>query len=81
MNNYNTHELEELTVKFLREHDDYYTSSKRGKVQNTEYPYHTEEQKQRKSKMEVVFSGLTQKDAYKCMSKALDYSLLPIIAN
>lgn len=76
-----THEIEEMTIKFLREHDEYYTSSKRGKVQNTEYPYHTEEQKQRKSKMEVAFSSLTQKDAYKCMSKSLDCSLLPLIVN
>lgn len=74
-------EIEEMTIKFLRENDEYYTSSKRGKVQNTEYPYHTEDQKQRKSKMEVAFSSLTQKDAYKCMAKSLDCSLLPLIVN
>lgn len=70
-------EIEALTIAFLKEHDDYYTSTKKNKKKTVEYCYETQEQANRRESVERCFSSLSKKDTYRCMQNGVDYSLLP----
>lgn len=74
MTNY---ELEEMTIAFLKAHDEYYTSTKKNKKKTSEYCYETVEQTNRRESVERCFSGLSKKDMYRCLKNGVDYSLLP----
>lgn len=76
-NNYTQEELEEMTIAFLAEHDEYYKNSKRNKKQTEEYCYDTVIQSERKRRVERVFSNLTAKDTLNCLRYGVEKSVLP----
>ncbi|MGL5460780.1 MAG: hypothetical protein ACRDBY_14280 [Cetobacterium sp.] len=59
-------ELEELTLKFLQENDDYYTSKKINKRTEEEYPYLTNNQKRynKRKRREYNFSEIVGHTVY-----------------
>lgn len=74
---YTPEQLEEMTIAFLAEYDDYYKNSKRNKKQTEEYCYDTVIQSERKRRVERVFSNLTAKDTLNCLKYGVEKSALP----
>lgn len=57
-------QLEEETLKFLRENDPLFTSKKRKKLM--EYNYHTERQSNIRRSTEIPLSNLSMKQKLRC---------------
>lgn len=68
----NKRELEELTEKFLRENDSYYTLNEKNKKRKEEYSYDTITQAKRKSRIEYAFSSLSNKDKLNCLNSGVE---------
>lgn len=65
---------EDEADKWLREHDPYYTNTKRNKRRKEKYPYDTPEQEHRRMQIEIPISNLnaSQKQELKSILGAYD---------
>lgn len=58
------YEYEDEADRWLREHDPYYTSKIKGKMQKEKYPYETPELRHKRAQMEIPLSCLSMKQAF-----------------
>lgn len=65
---------EDEADKWLREHDPYYSDTRKNKRKYNNHPYDTPEQEKRRRSMEIPFSNLTSKQRLQLKDVAGSYN-------